>query len=365
MLMDKADMFPNLHSVTASKSRSNFVQFGQTLVGCLTSSKSETRSIAESLLRACVSNEVFKASSLSNFASKMRPAEQRKVQPIMESLGSLANENPSTRPRSSTPNGGRPSGRQTPSSRQSLSGRQTPSGRQSVSGRRTPSASRSQRTGTASSSRPRSVSRNGRQPHDVDVEQLISDRNFNPLKPSHVISISKRQRLMKQRDHIPEYPEEPLHIDVFKALKKTWSSLIPSETMQVLFPTNGILKQDDAIDGCTLLTRAVSLSAENGEQNIILEQVDLIIRWISIALCSRNQTSGLEPLLHFLHEFISFLHNESYQRLDSESAMLLPYIIERAGSAKVSVIIYLFYDVVIMHRVNNFFRKIRGSFVTK
>jgi len=89
---------------------------------------------------------------------------------------------------------------------------------------------------------------------------------------------------MKQRDHIPEYPEEPLHIDVFKALKKTWSSLIPSETMQVLFPTNGILKQDDAIDGCTLLTRAVSLSAENGEQNIILEQVDLIIRWISIAL---------------------------------------------------------------------------------
>ena len=266
----------------------------------------------------------------------MRPAEQRKVQPTMESLSSLANENPSTRPRSSTPNGGRPLGRQTPSSRQSLSGRQTPSGRQSVSGRRTPSASRSQRTGTASSSRPRSVSRNGRQPHDVDVEQLISDRKFNPLKPSHVLSISKWQRLMQQRDHIPEYPEEPLHIDVFKALKKTWSSLIPSETMQVLFPTNGILKQDDAIDGCTLLTRAVSLSAENGEHNIILEQVDLIIRWISIALCSRNQTSGLEPLLHFLHEFISFLHNESYQLLDSESAMLLPYIIERAGSTKVS-----------------------------
>jgi len=335
IMLEKAALFPTPHSAATLKGRSTLSQFGQTLVACLTSSKSESRASAESLLRACVTNGVFSTSDLNKVASKLLPAEQRKVRPVLESLGPSTAESSTSRTRSATPTG-RPSGRQTPSGRQSLSGRQTPSGRQSVSGRRTPSVSRSQRSGASSTVRSRSVSRNGRQPLDIDVQELISDPNFNPLNSTTGSSTSKRQRMSKQRDHVPEYPEESTHIDILWALKKTWSPLLPSETVQVLFPKDGFQKQDDAIDGCVLLSHAITFLSKNGEQDVFMEQVDLVIRWVSIALSSRDATSGLDSLLLFLNDMFTFLHDERYQFADSESAMLLPYILEKSGSAKVN-----------------------------
>lgn len=342
ILVEKAPLFPTPNSIGTAKGRSTLGQFGQTLVSCLTSSKSESRAGAESLLQVCVSHGVFTVTALEKVASKLLPAEQRKVRPVLDSLGALQEENVASTNGSETtvssrqasgrqtPSGRQSlSGRQTPSGRQSLSGRQTPSGRQSVTGRRTPSVSRS------SSVRSRSLSRNGRQPLDVDVQDLIRDPSFHPLKCASPITSSKRQRLAKQRDHIPEYPEEPSN-SVLQALKKAWSPLLPSESSEVLFPTAGIQKQDDAIDGCALLSRAISLCADEGENNLFIEHLDLVSRWFSIALCSRDATSGLDSLLMLLNNIFNSLQRQNYQLTDSESSILLPYLLEKAGAAKVS-----------------------------
>lgn len=169
----------------------------------------------------------------------------------------------------------------------------------------------------------------------VGIDNLVSDSNFHPLKSSSAAAVSKRQRVSRQRDHIPVYPEEPTGKDVMSSLKKSWSALLPAESVQVLFPGSGFQKQDDATDGCMLLSHALSLTSRDGEENIVIEQLDLILRWFSLALCSRETTSGMEPLLTLFSDLVALLHSQSYQLSDGESAAVLPYILEKAGVAKV------------------------------
>jgi len=351
-MLERAAFFPTPQSIGTGKGRSVLVEFGKTLVGCLTSSKAETRAGAESLLQACVQRGVLNASTLDKDASKLLPAEQRKVRPILESLGGVQVDNTTststTRTRSATP-----SGRNTPAERQTASGR-----RSSLAGRSTtPSLGGSRSTtpslgGSAqgrdrlldqksSSVRSRSISRNGRQSvlgGETGVDGLIRDPNFHPLKSPTAGVSSKRQRAMKQRDHIAEYPAEPTSKDSIQSLKKTWASLLPSESVDVLFPKTGIEKQDDATDGCILLSHALSLLSRDGEEHIFIEQLDLVIRWFSIAFCCRDTTSGMESLLSLLTDMVSAIHGQKYQLSDTESSMLLPYILEKGGVAKVSQI---------------------------
>lgn len=119
--------------------------------------------------------------------------------------------------------------------------------------------------------------------------------------------------------------------------------------MKVLFPSSGIQKQDDAIGGCLLLSHAFGFLTRNGEQDIIMDQLDLIVRWVSFALCSRDATSGLEALLLFLNDIFTFLHSEEQQLSDLESAVLLPFVLEKAGSAKVSKIRFVYRMYLYLH----------------
>jgi hypothetical protein len=163
----------------------------------------------------------------------------------------------------------------------------------------------------------------------------LNDTGFHPLKSATPTTISKRQRLARQRDLIPEYPEEPSGKDIMLSLKKSWSILLPSQSIEILFPSSGFQKQDDSTDGCLLLSHALSLASSDGEESIVREQLDLILRWFSLALCSRETTSGMEPLLKFFMDLVGLLLRQSYQLSDGESLSVLPYILEKAGVAKV------------------------------
>jgi len=214
----------------------------------------------------------------------------------------------------------------------------TPTGRQTPSGKQTPSG----RTSSV-----RSASRNGRQSlgvgATVGIDYLVNDSVFHPLKSTSGATVSKRQRVSRQRDHIPVYPEEPAGKDAMSSLKKSWSILLPAESVEVLFPGSGFQKQDDATDGCALLSHALFLSSRDGEENVVIEQLDLILRWFSLALCSRETTSGMEPLLTLFSDLVALLHRQSYQFSDGESASVLPYILEKAGVAKVRQIKFGFF----------------------
>lgn len=306
--------------MTTTKSRTILANFARILVGCLSSSKSETRAAAESLLQKCVHSSVICEKDLSRALSTLLPAEQRKVKPTISAIvGSVQKDmsQPETRrSRSSTP-----SGLHAPVTRNVQSS--------SSSRIRSSSASRSSR---------HSIGVGRRDVDKISIDQLIKDSSFHPLKTLSPILISKRNRVMKQRDHIPEYPEEPTSKETTMTLKKSWSTLIPSQSIEILFPSSGIDKQDDSANGCALLSHSLSLSSRDHEPDIILEQLDLILRWFNIALCSRETTSGMESLLSFFSELITFVRDENYQFNDSECASVLPYLLEKSGVAKVRVV---------------------------
>jgi hypothetical protein len=310
----------------------------------LTSSQSGTRAHAENILKDCVKNRVVYVSTAEKAVSKLINAEQRKVQPIIDSLRSIsfepggnaqrsvstiplhkAHQKSPTKVKASVPF--QRAIKDSPARSKTSSGLSRHSRDRSSIGQRKRSISRSHRESITGS----------KQSYDQPdlVSDLLNDPAFHPLRSESAIVISKVNRLSKQREHVPEYPENPSGKDIFADLKKTWAPLLPNASVELLFPSDGMRVQDDALVGCKLLSRAIDLIVDNKEEALIFEQIDLVIRWYSFALCSRETTKGMQSLISFLSKFSSMLRNQQYQLTDSESLMLLPYLLEKAGAAKV------------------------------
>ena len=352
IIIERVPHFPKVDSGNKSKSKANEAQFAQAILKCLTSSISETRSIAENILKDCIKNRILNISSVEKAATKLINAEQRKVRPILDSLGSMAIEDIPTE-RSPRKNVARPSstipfhkhGRESPARPKSTvpfqhAMKKSPV-RPSTSSSRVSGRSRER---SSISNRKRSMSRNRREStsgskqgseHSNIFSDLMSDPAFHPLKSETAITISKSHRSNKQREHLPEYPEEPSGKDTLNDLKRSWAPLLPHSSVEILFPTSGIRVQDDACMGCELLSRGTEMFIESGEEDILINQIDLVIRWYTYALCSRETTKGMQSLISFLLKLATLLRNSEYQFTDSESFMLLPYLLEKAGAAKV------------------------------
>ncbi len=373
-MTDRAEHFPTPNTTTA-KGRSTLALFAKALVGCLTSTKSGTRSSAETLLRDCMKYDVLSVSTIEKGASKLKPVEQGKVKTVVEALRSegCVGSGASVRApsRASNYNGSR-----APSRASNYGGSRAPSRASNARSRsKTPGPRQGGRSMERSSSRMRPRSRStarsrpGTAAGPMDIEDLLSNPGFHPLKSHNISSSTKRQRAMRQREYIPEYPEEPTGKDTMLALKKAWSSLLPPQSIEVLFPAEGILKQDDATPGCALLSHAISILKSDGEEQLFIEQLDLIIRWFALALCCRDTTSGLESLLQFLTQMLSLVRDQGYQLSDSECSMFVPYVIEKAGVAKVrySTSIFIFYLLLSPYFTSNKILCIlnRGDSVTK
>ncbi len=189
----------------------------------------------------------------------------------------------------------------------------------------------------------------GKRNADTDltsINELLDDPLFNPLKgPTPGVS-SKMQRcsvLSRQRENWPEYPEEPTGGTAFTTLKKKWSQLIPSYSLEFFFPSGGFQKQEDAAKGCYLLQRSIFLSKQDSSDTLFLDQLDLVNKWLACALCSRDSTVGLGPIIDVIVDMISLMLSSNYQMNDVEAMVILPYLVEKAGTAKVCFILWFLF----------------------
>lgn len=292
-------------------------------------------------------------SSAEKAVSKLPNAEQRKIRPILDRLGSIPIEEMSLDPLPNRAMEPRPASTVPFRNKKVNHGSARPKSttpfervaKDSPSRASKASSRPSTRTGDRSSiNRKRSVSRGRRESasgsrqgseYSGGLADLLSDPVFHPFKSETAVSVSKAYRISKQREHLPEYPEEPSGKDIFSDLKKTWSSILPHPSVEILFPKSGIRVQDDASPGCELLSRGIEMVLENGDEDIVLNQIDLVIRWYAYVLCSRETTKGMQSLMSFLMKLATLLRNQQYQLSDSESFMLFPYLLEKAGAAKV------------------------------
>ena len=198
------------------------------------------------------------------------------------------------------------------------------------------------------------------------INELLDDPLFNPLKgPTPGVS-SKSQRcsiLSRQRENWPEYPEEPTGGSAFTALKKKWSQLIPSVSLEFFFPSGGLQKQEDAANGCYLLQRSIFLSKQDASDTLFLDQLDLVNKWLACAICSRDSPVGLGPIIDVIVDMISLMLSSNYQMNDVEAMVFLPYLVEKAGTAKVCFISKLYVIEVFMY-INTNVTRFRSASVT-
>lgn len=171
---------------------------------------------------------------------------------------------------------------------------------------------------------------------NFDSLSIDSTNESNPLEIKHVTP-SKADRSSssnRKKDNWPEYPEEPSNQERFQTLKKTWSHIISASTIDILFPPDGMRKQEDAIPGVELIDQSITMMSDNLDDAIIIDQLDLIIKWLVCGLCSREHTAGLQAILNLFQNLFSYLIGKTYQMTDFEASLCLPYILEKASTAK-------------------------------
>ena len=82
-MLSFADNLPCLDESNASKVQGVGEKYATSLVECLTSSKSETRSAASSLLEASLSKNVIGIDTIKKMTARLKPADQRTVAPLI------------------------------------------------------------------------------------------------------------------------------------------------------------------------------------------------------------------------------------------------------------------------------------------
>jgi len=316
----RTEHLPKAISLQSSKAQAQEAAFAATIVACLTSSKSETRAEAEALLKACSDHEALTAASIQAGSKKLLPAQQRAVAGIINDLGPSAdvllekeNKSPPRRSvvsRTRAPVAGsvrsRPPSRARPGARSSAMSQSSEGLRSSAS---------SNAVGIRSSTK-----------EAFSGHPLLSDSPGSSTKDMRSSSLARK------KENWPEYPKEPSGSEL-SSLKKTWVQLLPSTSVDALFPKSGIQKQDDAEAGCGLISQAVQL-ANDDDDTVVFDQLDIICKWIACAMCSRDNTVGLQTILNLLGDLFQYMKSKDVQLSDTEAAILLPILLERASASK-------------------------------
>lgn len=303
------ELLPDLDKVSSQRGETLGGRFAKVIVDGLSSSKTDTRAASESLLRACVDNGVFSIGTAKKSASRLKPAKQRSIGPILAKLSGSAQE---------------PQKAETSKHTEKKVGSR-------LASRTSTTASRSQKAKPASA-QPRTAARKIVETDDRSDGSDADDSH--PLMGSSGAAGRQKSASALRLLTWPEYPEEPTGQAYFNGLKKAWSPLIPSASIKALFPDRGIRRQDDAMDGCELLKRAITM--ERSDQGFaIMDQFVLILKWSVYVLCRKESTVGLQELLSFFAELFGFLKENNYELSDSEAATLLPFLFDKGSAAKV------------------------------
>jgi hypothetical protein len=287
-----ADSLPNLDEIVAARGQPLGEKYAVVLVECLTSSKSETRAAALSLLEASVENGVVNLESVRKASGRLKPAVQRTVGPL---IAKIAKQTPSSLPIEKEP----------------IPEKALAESQDNVVGRemRFPRAGK---TTLAKVEHPSSV---------------------DPV-PKHPLTSGKHLADSTTRSIIwPEYPEEPTG-SILDNLKRFWSPYLPPTTTQALFPSSGIRKQDDAKNGIDLLSKALVIDRATGSA-AVNEQLDLVLKWVCFVLCSKESTTGLLEILSLLRNLLQFMGESRREFSDSEALESVPLILDKVSGAKV------------------------------
>ena len=327
-MTNRADNLAKAGSPTTAKSQAIEVQLAASAIACLTSSKSETRSAAEALLKTCSKNGTLSWSSIQVGVKKLLPAQQRGIRPILDSFNSNQESVPDKENVSNRSKSGKTS----------LHGGAKPRSKMLTSPQRSERAAR--QSSPDHMPVPQKVSSKQEVESSRDESGISSSvPDDNPLKSGTSSTSTKEIRsssLSRKRDIWPEYPEEPTSA-ALNSLKKVWSQLLPTSSVEVLFPKKGIQKQEDAVAGCDILSLAIKVARKEESENLI-DQLDLIHKWLMCGICSREHTVGMQSLLSLLLELFSFMKEQTYQMTDVEASILLPHLLEKASIAKVRVV---------------------------
>jgi hypothetical protein len=168
------------------------------------------------------------------------------------------------------------------------------------------------------------------------MEEASAGGEENPLLGMSPSGSSKEARCSlasRQRENWPDYPAEPGSTSL-KTLKKSWAPLLPSSSTSALFPPSGFRSQKDALGGCDIISSAIALSKE-ADDVVIINHLDLIMKWLACAICSRGDTVGMQSLLNLMVDLFALLRDQQYQLSDVEASFLLPYVLDKASAAKV------------------------------
>jgi hypothetical protein len=310
--------FPNLDNVTVQRGESLGEKFARALVDCLTSSKADIRAAAESLLQECVKNGGLSLESTRKSASRLKPAQQRSVGPILAKLSAADST----------------SGKEDASTSEA-SNEKAPSVASSTPVQKQRTSIFQRRNTVGDQARPIVTEKETTKKQAGDDHHARLSAVCHPLIAESGSAGVQASRSAQRSMTWPDYPEEPTGSSLFGSLKKAWHPLIPAESMQVLFPDRGVRKQDDAKGGCELLARAIVME-RSGEGYAIVEQLGLILKWIVYVLCSKESPVGLQALLVLLGDLVDYLRVSKYVFSDSEALHLVPFLFEKAGAAKVS-----------------------------
>lgn len=340
----RAEHFPKSSANPASKLYQQQQLLASQIVACLTSSKTETRAAAEALLRKCVHFGVLSMKNVHKGKEKLLPAQQRTVSSIVQSLESTLDEasnereqkvqrtpkkvdessSRKTRVRSQSREQGRPS---------DIGGEHSRTMRPSLA--KTQSSRRFTYTSTKNLGVTESPS------NDDSWENGTNPLNLKPSASS--TKDDRSSAASRKRENWPEHPEEPSGTEHLHSLKKTWSHLLQAPSIDRLFPSKGLLKQEDALPGVALIEQAIDISADDLEDSSVIEQLDLIFKWLVCAICSREHTAGLQAILKLLLKLFEFLIKREYQMTDFEGSLLLPHLLEKTSIAKVSRSVLLYH----------------------
>lgn len=310
LLQSFANSLPNLENITSSRGQGLGEKFAIVVVNCLTSSKSETRSAAHALLATSIENGIIGRESIRKATEKLKPALQRSVGPLIVKM--MQN---------------------TPAA--SLNGKENLSVRDAE-----PMAADDERADapvTPKNEKPETqkIPSPGRRPQKSSLG-IVSEKHFSPSSERHpLVSLSGKRYIKTGRTVIwTEYPKEPQG-SILEDLKRFWAPFLPPPTISLLFPSSGIKKQDDACDGCQLLSRALSLDRAHGGQ-AVEEQLDLILKWVTFALCSKETTTALPEILALFIEILKYMLEIGREFSDLEALETIPFWLEKSSSAKVS-----------------------------
>ena len=338
-----AEYFPKIESMSKPQDRALEEQFTALILGCATSSKAETRTAAELLLMACTKFGVTTTQSIEKGLEKFSQVEQRNVRLALKSVGAGRSEetphNDNQRDKKLAMTRGKNDSDKLLEQGVEFSADESNNllSVQSIledsHGTRNSHSSKESNNSCSSE-----LPGNSNNCSNDKLKMLLNDSHFVPVRSKDGIENTKTQRTSRssrKHDPWPDYPDVPFGWNLFKSLKRAWGPLLPPESVGILFPSKGILKQEDALNGCILLSHAMKLLQASKEEEILISQLDLLNKWLAFAICSSESSVGMEALVSFMQRLFSFLQQKQYQMTDIESGLILPYLLQRAGDTQV------------------------------